>query len=93
MIHGLGRDVELPDMRGAVAEGLQLERQAERGAIFEGLELVVVVGVAELAVGVVVQAGQDDRAAGLARRGGGVGAGEAGAFLGEGVEMRRPDQR
>lgn len=54
VIDGLGYDVEFSDVCGAVAEVFELEGEGEGGAGGEGGELVVVVGVAELAIGVVV---------------------------------------
>ena len=57
MIDRLRSDVKFPDMGGAIAEGLELERQRDRGAGGEGLELVVIVGVPELAVGMVLKPG------------------------------------
>ena len=86
-IDRLGHDVELADPGGAISGPRQ--PRTERNSLIERAEMVLGVLQAVLAIGVVVHAAQDHRAAGAATGGGAKRVGEQRAVGGQRVEMRR----
>ena len=90
-VDGLGGDVEFADVGGAIAQQVQLGGKRNCGTAGEGGEFVIVMGVAELTVGVIVKPCEDDRAARGTGCGGGVGMGETNAVSCQCVEMGRLD--
>lgn len=82
-----GGDVVFADEGGAITGAFDDLGEGETDGVGITGEMAGVVGVAVVAVGVIVQSGHDDGAAGAAAGGGGVGVGKHGAIRSECVDV------